>query len=468
MYNRQFYTTAGDRRRRMMLRVGLNNNQTEEGVGAARMEPNSFPPPLSESQLAPVSVHATGQMYQLGGRRMTSPDAHSTNVPNGFVPQEAENLDHSGESMDLENEQPRQAVTFDPSTQSMNVQQLGPDPRDMEFWSIGANSDATQYRDIFDNTRHVNQNPVVSQRLNPSQTNPFLPGYGTVNQAEYLTQAHPAQEINVPYAQPMPVNNVRYQLVPHFSQNVFAQNPMSKTERTVLMELLQNVGTTDGSDDIELLNFLKALKPLFDIAPSCSDEIVKLIVPKTRGQLFRLWIEATTTGVSWENLHSGILSYFLPAARLREIEALELDRPQRPNETFVEYAENIIAVAFALRTKMSEQEVIEIILSKCHPVTKGHFAFNSRPNNIGELKVFANKVTGSIKSEMRYFGMATGPSGRNVMQAGRPGLVRQNAHNFSRPTRQFGSSNNQRERIIKCYKCNGEGHMARNCSSLNY
>lgn len=459
MYSRQFLTTAADRRQRMVRRADMMAPVTvAEQAGGGQWRPSAPPlPPISIPPVYPADAVTMNEVNNV-------PAAHSTRVVNQKVGEPRYLETHDNLSMELEDEGQNQAVTFDPNLQSVDILQGADDHADMDFWSLNANSEATQYREVQNFSR---RNGVVN-----SQTNPFLPGYGGLEQMyrPENNQVNYGRE-NVYAIAPPPLlsaNNACYQLVPQYSQHFMGQQQMSKTDRTVLLELIKNVGTADGTDELQLLKFLKDLKPLFDIAPNSSGEIVKLLIPKTKGQLFKLWVEATTAGVSWENLHCAILSYFLPSARLREIESMELDRPQRPDETFIEYAENVIAVAFALRTKMTEEEVIETVLSKCDPATKAHFAFNDRPRNIVDLKFLANKVTGSIKAERRYFGRPhANICNRNVMQAGRPSFSRQNPQILARSRRSYENSGNQREQIVKCFKCNGEGHIARNCSSLN-
>lgn len=246
------------------------------------------------------------------------------------------------------------------------------------------------------------------------------------------------------------------------------QNSLSKTDRTVIIELLRKINTVDATDEFQLVIFLKQLRPIFEIAPNCSGEIVKLLVPKVSGQLFELWMEAVSAGADWQSLHCEILERFLPSMRRREIEAIELERPQRTDETFSDYVEHLLAVAFALKTRLSEQEVIEIALSKCRPETRSHFSFVNPPKSVFELKTLACKITSSVKAEIRYFGTTSNPNLFNIGNASRSGGMRNNQQNFP-VFRQNSFRNRPEERIIRCFKCNNEGHIAKNCRiNLNW
>ena len=494
MYNRVYQTTADDRRERYLRQDDAQNPEIIVVENADGGQSPLLLPHSSPSVLLPPNPDMLF-LNQLGEQNV--PAAHSTRVAN---PDLGNNLPNdNGSEMSFQDDGGRRAqvVTFNNASNAVHMTPNETDRRaNLEFWSLGVNSSGggTEYRDM---PTHQDQTGIRH-----SQTNPFLPGYGGVvqsNQVGMGEQIFRAAENNV-----VPTTNYRHflgainrenvapmtnyghilgshresntvlnpscnqwQVVPANNPGLLGLNDLTKTDRAVLMELIKNVNATDGSDELQLLQFLKDLKPLFDISPATSDQVIKLLIPKTRGQLFKLWVEGTTSRVSWENLHGAILNHFLPVGRRRELETQELDRPQRPGESFVEFVDNIVAVAFALRTTRSEEEVIESVLCKCSPATKVHFAFNERPRNIFELKVFANKVTGSMKTETRYFGSMGSATDRNVRMATGASYARQNPQNYQRPKGNLNDRSVQRERVIKCYKCNGEGHIARNCPSVN-
>lgn len=222
-------------------------------------------------------------------------------------------------------------------------------------------------------------------------------------------------------------------------------SPLSKVDRTVVMELIKKVKGANGNDEVQLVNFLKDIRPLFEISPQASNEIIKLLLPCVSGPLFKLWLDAVSQAVSWDLLHTAILDQFIPPLRRREIESLEIDRPQRHNEDFAEYTEAVIGMAFAINTRLTEQEVIDVILNKCHPSSRLHFGFSNPPGNIGELRALATRVASSIKAEQRYFGDRS----------------RQRTHSIVRNSSERPSQSGRGE--VKCFRCNAHGHIARNC-----
>lgn len=230
---------------------------------------------------------------------------------------------------------------------------------------------------------------------------------------------------------------------------------MSKTEIAVVREMLNKINVVDGTDELGLVNFLKNLSPVFQIAPNCSQEIIKLLIPKVTGQMFSLCVEAVAAQVEWDDLHNEILSRFIPPLRRREIASFELDRPQTPNETYAEYVEHLVSVAFALKTSLSESEVIEIAIRKCRPEIRSHFVFGQLPTSISQLRSFANSVTSSVRAELRYFGgPPTGFQGGNFQHT---------RNSRANPPMANDFRNKPREKITKCFRCQQEGHIARNC-----
>lgn len=236
----------------------------------------------------------------------------------------------------------------------------------------------------------------------------------------------------------------------------------------VIVELLNNIIPVDGTDEVQLVKFLKDLMPIFDISPSCSAEIIKLLIPKVKGQLFQLCMEAVTAHASWNSLHEEILLRFIPPLRRREIMSIELERPQQLTESYAEYVEHLLSVAFALKTNLTEKEVIEIALSKCRPEIRSHFNFGRMPDNIYELRNLASRITSAVRAEERYFGnpLQRTFTNRNFQSSvAQPGFKRGNP---THPNHSSDLRQRPKERIVKCFRCNSEGHIARNCrSSLN-
>lgn len=271
-----------------------------------------------------------------------------------------------------------------------------------------------------------------------------------------------------------------------------ASRYLAKTDRLVVLEIIKNVRPVSGSDERELVEFLKQLRPVFEIDPYNSNEVIKLLLPKVTGQLFNLWMRAVTSNANWEMLHTEILNHFLTPMRLRELQLVVVERPQRIDEQFVEYVEDCIMSAFALRVGLSERDVVESVLNRCRPETRHHFTFGRKPNTIEELRHLASKITNTMKADARYFGGSVSnnvPVPYNNMHMPRQNppynnmpypivpynnyMPHQNLQNtsFSRPPTHFQHQHSQRiprPNNVVCHRCGNTGHIARYCNlSLN-
>lgn len=239
---------------------------------------------------------------------------------------------------------------------------------------------------------------------------------------------------------------------------------MRKSDRIVVTELMKRVQNTDGSDAFAVYQFLKAVKPIFDFVPGFEREAIKLLTPKVTGRLLDVWIRFVFDGRSWDELHVEILDIFISELRRRELEKSELDRPMRRDETFIDYCENVIAAAYALASRLSNQEVIDIVLSKCRPHVKKHFVFSTAPQTVEDLKSLAYKVTNAVRAESRYFGNETSVNMFNVQAAGRPVIGWNIAGSYPQPINNvFDNRPVNTIRIVVCHKCNNEGHTAPDC-----
>lgn len=446
----QYKTTGVDRNNRMLTRA-------QQGIqaGAGEVSGAGFMLPVAPPDHRTSMRQGAG--LNLAASSMLEPVAQTSAFARNALSRPSLSDTHNS-LMDIDNNILESFATVDAVTGSVEVRQRMHDPELINF-----STEINQQRTF------QNLPPPVHNRFESFETQ-YVPvedfsrretrNYNAVNP---MCGENPRQ-ISRLAGLPRVNCNVGQRGIVEVQESIQTQqsHTLSKTDRTVVMELIKGVRSVNGSNESELLSFLKELSPLFEISPNCSAEVIKLLLPKVSGTLFKLWLEAIAAHAEWHELHSEILNAFFPALRRREVEASELDRPQRANENFSEYCENVIAVAFALRTKLSETEVVEIILNKCAPATKGHFAFSNPPRTIVELRVLANKVSSSMMAETRYFGVTNNPAQFNVGRASRQNQSRFSAENYPQNRRTVSFENTERK-IFVCYKCGQEGHIARHC-----
>lgn len=236
-------------------------------------------------------------------------------------------------------------------------------------------------------------------------------------------------------------------------------NELSKTNRMVVLELIKPLKPITGANEKELVEFLKFLKPIFSIDYDSSEEIIKLLLPKVQGQMFNLWMRAIGANANWDQLHSEILNTFFSNLRLRELQLSVIQRPQAHSEQFLDYVEDTISAAFALKVQLTENDVIESILSRCLPETKQHFMFSNKPQSIEELRSFASRVSNSIQSDLRWFGQ---PNTQPTYPQ-HPGNISQSRTHPPNPNGQRLPHTQQGRPNIICHRCGNRGHIAKHC-----
>jgi len=441
-----YRTTAADRNARMANRMrGSGIVAQQEGTSGQNFsERGTSSSPLEQRGDYFPERRASHVTFQ---DRCADTVAHSTGLEAAAL---VNRFEESACLMDLDNDVMEQVASLASDgavhlNQSSNREPLPDD------------SSLSQYREVLveNNTRRGSLSYRPSR---PSIQPVAIPSYRSAPRQPEMLSNVPVTEYNQ--------SSLANRTIRPFN-NSMEPTGLSKTDRMVILELLKNIPPVDGSNEVELVTFLKNLMPIFDIAPSGSLEIIKLIIPKVQGQLFRLFMEAVAVNAGWNTLHNEMLDRFIPPLRRREIVSFELDRPQQINETYVEYVEHLLSVAFALKTDLSEQEVIEIALNKCRPEIRPHFNFGCKPSNIQELRQLAYRVTSAVRADARYFG--SGPpqgSSNRFFRSEAPRAT------FNRGNGRPHSSNDLRsrqgEKIVRCYRCNQEGHVARNCrAALN-
>ena len=229
-------------------------------------------------------------------------------------------------------------------------------------------------------------------------------------------------------------------------QSTLSQSSLTKTNRTVVMELIRGLSVCTGAQELDLLQFLRQVQTIFSLAGNCDHEVMRLILPKTGAFLFNIWLSGVQNNHSWKQLHSDILNNFFPQSQKHRIITNYVYRLQAPTENIIDYIQNITDTISILQVTLSEKETIDIILSNISPSNKRHLTLVNKPSTLLELRQLATHINFSILNEQSY-----------------------NRQFFHQPQQVFPqtynnySGNPHRRQGPRCFHCNRHGHLAAMC-----
>jgi sulfur relay (sulfurtransferase) DsrC/TusE family protein len=285
----------------------------------------------------------------------------------------------------------------------------------------------------------------------------------------------------------------------------YTQN-LTPTDRLVVIELIKQLEVCTGEDELRLVSFLKQVLSIFKVSQTGEKEIIKLILPKTKSHLFNTWLQGINFGLTWDTLHSTILSTFFPGFEHERMVNRCVKRMQLPDENIVYFIDDIVSSSEALQCHFSDGQLIDITFAHMSPKMKMHFQFNVKPATLFELKNFATSINASIQADLHYFTTfpPQGYTGSHNGSHNRPhyghhsgahnetyGLQRNGSHrgqqnglhngqqNSSHNGQRNGSHNGQRNGSYnggrsnfqqggkRCFKCGVLGHLAFACNQGN-
>lgn len=238
------------------------------------------------------------------------------------------------------------------------------------------------------------------------------------------------------------------------------EESLSVTDRICVTELVKSLPKCSGSDEKQLITFLRKVIPVFSIAPRAENEVVKLILPSTSDHLFAVWLSGIQTRQSWNDLHASILYKFFPGVHRKRLETEYVLRQQLPNESFSDFVEDIVGTAQALQLSWPEYYLVDIIMSNLAPHVRSHLVLQNRPLSINDVRCLASNVSASMAADNRYFS--------NFLQQPQnfSSVTRTNRNFGPQATTSFFSHPPPHVKQTQCFRCNGFGHIAKNC--LNF
>jgi hypothetical protein len=134
-----------------------------------------------------------------------------------------------------------------------------------------------------------------------------------------------------------------------------------------------------------------------------------------------------------------------------------LDRFQTSTEKLSQFVVSVVVAANILDYQVSESVLVWCIVQNIHPCIRSRLTFASEPKSIEELHILASHVAEGRAIDDRRKILAPHPPTGNSQQDRRVGRPVSMA---ARGSPRLGSH------TVKCWKCNGVGHV-KECPSLD-
>jgi hypothetical protein len=228
---------------------------------------------------------------------------------------------------------------------------------------------------------------------------------------------------------------------------------------SVVTDLVRKIPVLSITEPERVFRLLVQAKEVYDLNLVTDGEFLALLVNRTSGRLMHIISVHLRASSGWGLVFLEILSTFLPP-RIREglLSKYVLDRFQTSIEELSQFVVSVEVAANILDYKVSESVLFRRIVQNIHPCIRSLLTFASEPKSIEELHIFASHVAEARAIDHRRKILGTHPPTGNSQQherVGRPVSI------AARGSPRLGSDR------VKCWKCNGVGHVKKDCPSLD-
>jgi hypothetical protein len=239
------------------------------------------------------------------------------------------------------------------------------------------------------------------------------------------------------------VSNVKIQ-----NEDVHAQLSYSqiKLKCIVVTDLVRKIPVLSDTEPESVFRFLVQAKEVYDLNLVTDGEFLALSVTRTSGRLMQIISVHLRACSGWGLVCSELLSKYV------------LDRFQTFTEELSQFVVSEVVAANILDYQVSESVLVWCIVQNIHPCLRSRLTFASEPKSIEELHILASQVAEGRAIDDRRKILGTHPPTANSQQEGRVGRPVSMA---ARGSPRLGS------RTVKCWKCNGMGHVKKDCPSLD-
>jgi hypothetical protein len=227
----------------------------------------------------------------------------------------------------------------------------------------------------------------------------------------------------------------------------------------VVNDLVRKIPVLSDTEPESMFRFLVQAKEVYDLNLVTDGEFLALLVTRMSGRLMQIISVHLRACSGWGLVCSEILSTFLPP-RIREglLSKYVLDRFQTSTEELFQFVVSVVVAENILDYQVPGSVLVRRIVQNIHPCVRSQLMFVSEPKSIAELHLLASHVAeGRVIDDRRKI-LGTHPPIGNSQQDRRVG----------RPVRMVARGSSQLgSRMVKCWKCEGVGHVEKDCPSLN-
>lgn len=206
------------------------------------------------------------------------------------------------------------------------------------------------------------------------------------------------------------------------------------TSMSEIKEILFKVPLTTGTDLDTLIEFLLEVDQVIP-NPSVSPPLIfKGLISKTEGLFNKWWLDHINLELNWPQLKTLIIEEFTTSIDRAILSQRFLNRRQNHNESFPDYAENVLKYLNLLGPSLSESDIIARIWLNQNEMSFNQLQFREIPTSLLALHNLIKQLRSIERQRLTY---SVNPS----------------------PTTSV-SNNNQ---LIICRYCKQSGHILARC-----
>jgi len=214
---------------------------------------------------------------------------------------------------------------------------------------------------------------------------------------------------------------------------------------------LQNLKICDGLEVNSLIQFIKTLLKLKNETELTDHEIFEILSTRASGPLLSRIRSNKLVGPNVNHLHRDLITYFIPSGMRDNLVREWVQKVQGREEPLMLYINRVIEHSEILLTGHTERALVDIMILGLNQSVRARLVFHKLPRTFTEMYQMC-----IYEQNIRF-------------SDSQRGSFHHGGNRFARGHfNQIQSADNRPEgNPIKCYNCNREGHIARNCPTVH-